>query len=177
MLDVSKTDLTRVYDLSAKIVGLYRKQLEDKKIDASGQLSRTADFDIDFNDYSLSVYMILESYAWYVENGRNASTGKYGSWKSKYTDIENWIRQKVARGTFVPSSGHTIPRTDKEIKRVAGAIVHKITRVGFYGHDHHGLHPLQDALDEAESLGIIDEIVDLVADGFAGAVETEFEKL
>ena len=174
MIDVSKVDLTNVYDLCGKIVNIYRKQLEDLKINASGQLSRSADFDIDFNDYSLSVYMILESYAWYIEHGRNSSTGKYGIWTKKYSDIEEWIRNKIASGSFVPSSGHTIPRTDKEIKRVAGAIVQKITRVGFYGSDHHGLHPLQNAMDEADALGIIDEIVDLVVKGFVEKVDVEF---
>lgn len=177
MIDVSKTDLTRVYDLCSRIVDLYRLQLEEQKINASGQLSRTADFDITYDEYSMAVYIILESYAWYVESGRGASTGKYGTWSTKYKDIEDWVRSKVMRGYFVPSSGHTIPRTEKEVKRVAGAIVQKITRVGFYGSDHHGLHPLERAMDEAESLGILDEIVDLVVKGFDEKVDIEFSKI
>ena len=64
MIDVSKTDLTKVYNLSKRILDYYKKNLEDMKINASGQLSRTADFDVDFTDYHLAVYFILESY-WY----------------------------------------------------------------------------------------------------------------
>ena len=50
MLDVSKTDLTKVYNLSKRILDYYKKNLEDMKINTSGQLSRTADFDVDFDD-------------------------------------------------------------------------------------------------------------------------------
>lgn len=176
MIDVSKTDLTKVYDLSKKIVDFYRKNLETMKINASGNLSRTADFDVDFDDYHLAVYFILDAYYQYVEVGRNRSTGKFGTWSSKVTDIERWLRLKIARGSFIPTSGHTIPKTDKEIKSVSYLIARKITRFGFYGHTHYGKHPLQDAVEEADRLGIIDEIVDCVVRGFAGAVDIEIEK-
>ena len=176
MIDVSKVDLTKVYNLSNKILDFYKKNLEDMKINASGQLSRTADFDVDFTDYHLAVYFILESYWYYIENGRNKSTGRFGRWSSKVTDIEKWLRQKIARGSFVPTSGHTIPRTDKEIKSVSYLIARKITKFGFYGHTHYGKHPLEDAIKQAEADGIIDEIIDCVVEGFAGAVDIEIEK-
>ena len=177
MIDVSKTDLTKVYNLSKKILDFYKKNLEDLKINASGQLSRTADFDVDFDDYHLAVYFILESYYRYVEVGRNPSTGKFGRWANKVEDIERWLRQKIARGSFVPTGGHSIPRTDKEIKSVSYLIARKITRLGFYGMHHEGKHPLQNAIEEADSLGIIDEIIDCVVEGFEGKVDMEFEKI
>ena len=177
MIDVSKTDLTKVYNLSKKILDFYKKNLEDMKINASGQLSRTADFDVDFTDYHLAVYFILESYWYYIENGRNKSTGKFGSWRTKYADIENWLRNKIARGSFVPSGGHTIPHTEKEIKSVSYLITRKITKMGFYGTTSMGKHPLQNAIEEADRLGIIDEIIDCVVEGFEGKVDAEFEKL
>lgn len=177
MLDVSKVDLTRVYDICAKIVDLYRKELEDLKINASGQLSRTADFDIDYDEYTMTVYMLLENYAWYIEKGRKASTGKFGNWATKYADIEKWLREKISRGSFVPSGSHKIPRTEREIKRTAGAIVHKITKVGYYGSDHHGQHPLQNAMDIADSLGLLDEIVDIVVREFVSTVDIEIETI
>ena len=176
MLDVSKTDLTKVYNLSKRILDYYKKNLEDMKINTSGQLSRTADFDVDFDDYHLAVYFILESYWYYIENGRNKSTGRFGRWSSKVTDIEKWLRQKIARGSFVPSHGHTIPTTDKEIKSVSYLIARKITTLGFYGTTHMGKHPLEDAIKQAEAAGIIDEIIDCVVEGFAGAVDIEIEK-
>ena len=176
MIDVSKVNLTKVYDLSNRILDFYKKNLEDMKINASGQLSRTADFDVEFSDYHLAVYFILESYYTYVERGRSKSTGKWGSWTSKVTDIERWLRQKIARGSFVPSHGHTIPHTEKEIKSVSYLIARKITRVGFYGRTHHGKHPLEDAIKQADAAGIIDEIIDCVVEGFEGALYIEIEK-
>ena len=177
MIDVSKTDLTKVYNLSKRILDYYKKNLEDMKINTSGQLSRTADFDVDFDDYHLAVYFILESYWYYIENGRNKSTGKFGRWANKVEDIENWLRQKIARGTFVPTSGHTIPRTDKEIKSVSYLIARKITKMGYYGTTSMGKHPLQNAIEEADRLGIIDEIIDCVVEGFEGKVDIELEKI
>ena len=177
MIDVSKVNLTKVYDLSKRILDFYKKNLEDLKINASGQLSRTADFDVDFDDYHLAVYFILESYYRYIEVGRNPSTGKFGRWANKVEDIENWLRQKIAKGSFVPTGGHTIPKTEKEIKSVSYLIARKITKFGFYGKDHHGKHPLQNAIEEADRLGIIDEIIDCVVEGFEGKVDIEFEKL
>ena len=177
MIDVSKVNLTKVYDLSKRILDFYKKNLEDLKINASGQLSRTADFDVDFDDYHLAVYFILESYYTYIERGRNKSTGKFGNWRTKYADIENWLRNKIARGSFIPTGGHSIPRTDKEIKSVSYLIARKITRLGFYGMHHEGKHPLQNAIEEADRLGIIDEIIDCVVEGFEGKVDAEFEKI
>ena len=177
MIDVSKTDLTKVYNLSKKILDFYKKNLEDLKINASGQLSRTADFDVDFDDYHLAVYFILESYYRYVEVGRNPSTGKFGRWANKVEDVERWLRQKISRGSFVPTSGHSIPRTEKEIKSVSYLIARKITRLGFYGTTSMGKHPLQNAIEEADRLGIIDEIIDCVVEGFEGKVIYEFEKI
>lgn len=177
MIDVSKVDLTKVYNLSKTILDYYRKQLEDMKINASGNLSRTADFDVEFNEYHMAVYFILDAYYRYVEVGRNRSTGKFGVWSSKVTDIERWLRQKIARGSFIPSHGHTIPRTDSEIKSVSYLIARKITRLGFYGTDHHGKHPLEETIKQAEAAGIIDEIIDCVVDAFAGAVDIEIEKI
>ena len=177
MIDVSKVDWTKIYDYANRIVQMYRDNLSKEKVDASGQLSRSLDFDLDFNEYHVTVYLIMESYYRYVEVGRNRSTGKWGSWRNKYADIENWLRNKIARGSFIPTGGHTIPHTEKEIKSVSYLIARKITRMGYYGTTSMGKHPLQNAIEEADRLGIIDEIIDCVVEGFEGKVDAEFEKL
>ena len=177
MIDVSKVDWTKIYNYANQIVEMYRDNLSKEKIDASGKLSRTADFDLDFDEYHVTVYLILESYYRYIEVGRNRSTGKWGSWRNKYADIENWLRQKISRGTFVPSHGHTIPHTEKEIKSVSYLIARKITRLGFYGVDHHGKHILERTLDEVEKLGILDKIIDEIVDAYDKRIEVEIEKI
>ena len=177
MIDVSKVDWTKIYNYANRIVQMYRDNLSKEKVDASGQLSRTADFDLDFDEYHVTIYLILESYYHYIEVGRQRSTGKWGSWRNKYGDIERWLRQKIARGTFVPTGGHTIPKTEKEIKSVSYLIARKITKMGYYGTTSMGKHPLQNAIEEADRLGIIDEIIDCVVEGFEGKVDIELEKI
>ena len=177
MIDVSKVDWTKIYDYANRIVQMYRDNLSKEKVDASGQLSRSLDFDLDFDEYHVTVYLIMESYYRYVEVGRNRSTGKFGTWRTKYADIENWLRNKIARGSFIPTGGHTIPHTEKEIKSVSYLIARKITKFGFYGKDHHGKHILERTLDEVERLGILDSIIDSIVDAYDKRIEVEFEKL
>lgn len=177
MIDVSKVDWTKIYDYANRIVQMYRENLSKEKVDASGQLSRTADFDLDFDNYHVTIYLILESYYRYVEVGRNRSTGKWGSWRNKYADIENWIRQKISRGTFISSSRHSIPRTEKEIKSVSYLIARKIMKMGFYGLHHEGKHILEKTLDEVEKLGIVDKIIDEIVDAYDKRIEVELEKI
>lgn len=177
MIDVSKVNWTKIYDYAAEIVRMYRDKLDKEKIDASGQLSRSLDFDLDFDEYHVSVYLIMESYWYYIEKGRNRSTGRYGSWKTKYADIERWLRQKIARGSFVPSSGHTIPRTEREIKNVSFLIARKVTQFGFYNYSHEGKHILEEVLDEVESLGVLDSIIDEIVDAYDKRIEIEFSKI
>ena len=177
MIDVSKVDWTKIYNYENRIVEMYRDNLSREKVDASGQLSRTADFDLDFDEYHVTIYLILESYYRYVEVGRNRSTGKFGRWANKYADIENWLRQKIARGTFVPSHGHTVPRTEKEIKSVSYLIARKITKFGFYGLHHEGKHILERTMDEVEKLGILDKIIDEIVDAYDKRIEVELEKI
>ena len=177
MIDVSKVDWTKIYDYANRIVQMYRDNLSKEKVDASGKLSRSLDFDLDFNEYHVTIYLIMESYWYYVEKGRNKSTGKFGTWRTKYADIENWLRNKIARGSFIPTGGHTIPHTEKEIKSVSYLIARKITKFGFYGKDHHGKHILERTLDEVERLGILDSIIDSIVDAYDKRIEVEFEKL
>lgn len=177
MIDVSKVDFTKLYDYAGKILQMYRDKLSAEKVDASGQLSRTADFDVDFDEYHVTVSLLLESYWYYVEKGRNRSTGKFGSWSTKVEDIERWLRQKIARGSFIPRHGHTIPRTDKEIKSVSYLIARKITKYGFYNYSHEGKHILKKVMDEVERAGILDSIIDEIVEDYDKRIDIEFSKI
>ena len=177
MIDVSKVDWTNIYNYANQIVQMYRDNLSKEKVDASGRLSRSVDFDLDFDNFHVTIYLIMESYWYYIEKGRNKSTGKWGNWRTKYADIENWLRNKISRGTFILTSGHSIPRTEKEIKSVSYLIARKITKMGFYGLHHEGKHILEKTLDEVERLGILDSIIDSIVDAYDKRVEMEFEKI
>ena len=177
MIDVSKVNWTKIYDYANQIVQMYRDNLSKAKVDASGKLSSSVDFDLDFDSYHVTIYLIMESYWYYIEKGRNKSTGKFGTWRNKYTDIENWLRNKIAKGSFIPTGGHTIPKTEKEIKSVSYLIARKITKMGFYGTDHHGKHILEKTMEEVERLGVLDKIIDEIVDAYDKRIELEFEKI
>lgn len=177
MIDVTKIDLTDIYNLAGKLVNKYKSALEENKINASGTLSKSVDFDVDFDEYHLAIYFLLESYYYQVEHGRGPSTGKFGVWRNKYNDIENWVRNKIRRGWFIPTTSYGIPKTDKEIKRVSGAIVHKISKYGFYGYDSSGKHILEGILKECEDDGLLDDIIDKIFEEYYTIIELEFGKI
>ena len=177
MIDVSKVNWTKIYDYANQIVQMYRDNLSKEKVDASGKLSRSVDFDLDFDSYHVTIYLIMESYWYYIEKGRNKSTGKFGTWRNKYADIENWLRNKIAKGSFIPTGGHTIPKTEKEIKSVSYLIARKITKFGFYGKGHYGKHILEKTMEEVERLGVLDKIIDEIVDAYDKRIEMEFEKI
>ena len=177
MIDVSKVDWTKIYDYANQIVQMYRDNLSKEKVDASGKLSRSVDFDLDFDNYHVTIYLIMESYWYYIEKGRNKSTGKWGRWANKYADIENWLRNKISRGSFIPTGGHSIPRTDSEIKSVSYLIARKITKMGFYGIHHEGKHILEKTMEEVERLGILDKIIDEIVKAYDKRIEVELEKI
>lgn len=178
MLNIQNVDLTPLYDGAQQIVELYRQELDRQKVNASGLLSRTADFDVDFNDNEITVYLITQSYAFYIEKGRRP-TGSGGGqhWTNPVGDIEQWLRQKIANGSFIPRSNKPIPRTPQELRSVSYAIVRKIHKEGFYSPNHQGKHILQNVLEQADAMGLIDSMVNNIVEAYENEVSVEIAKL
>lgn len=178
MIDVSKINLTPLYDGARKIVEMYKQELETQRVNASGALSRSADFDFDFDENDITLYFIANSYGYYINEGRRP-TGSGGgqTWTNSLQDIENWIQNKISKGWWIPRQNRTIPRTPKEIKSVAWVIRRKIHQKGFYGQNHTGLHILEKVLRDAEANGLIQRMIDSVIQGFDKEVSVELEKL
>lgn len=180
MIDVSKIDLTAFYDGAAELVQMYKQELQNQKVNASGELSRSVDFDVDFDEDTATLYFTMALQWYYVEYGRNATGGGGGQpWgrEKSIQDISRWIENKISRGWWIPRNNKPIPRTPQEIKSVSYAIVRKIHRAGFYGRDHHGLHILEQVLNKAQANGLIDKMVQTVADGYDKEISLEIEKL
>lgn len=180
MIDTTKMDMTSLYDNAREIVNMYRQELERQKVNASGDLSRSADFDFDFDENDIALYFIYNSYGYYVDEGRRPTGGGGGqSWgyPKNVDDISRWIQNKMGRGQFVPRNNQTIPRTDKEIKRVAYAIVQKLHKVGYYGQNHYGLHILEQVVRKADQIGLINKMVNAVVQGYNNEVALDVEKL
>lgn len=81
-------DLSNIQLIANKIVNLYRKQLEEKGVNASGTLGNTATAEVEINGEKLIVSLNLESYWRYVEYGRRP--GKM----PPIDNIKDWIKVK-----------------------------------------------------------------------------------
>lgn len=178
MIDVSKIDLTNLYDGAAELVRMYKQELELQRVNASGDLSRSLDYDVDFDENDITLYFIANSYYWYIEHGRRPTGGGGGQkWTNSLQDIENWIQNKISRGWWIPRNNKPIPRTPQEIKSVAWVIRRSIHNSGFYKPNHHGLHILEQVLQKAEASGLINKMIDNIVQAYDNQVNIEIEKI
>lgn len=178
MLDVVSVDWTVLYDYAQQIVDNYKQELQNQKVSASGELADTATFDFDFNDNNVTLYLVLALQWYYVEGGRRPTgSGAGQKWPNAVGDIEQWIRNKIKRGWFIPRNNRQIPKTDKEIRRTAYAIVNKIHKVGWYSPDNHGLHILEYVLEKAEASGLLNKIVQGITEQYDKEIEIELKSL
>ena len=178
MINVDNVDWTVLYDYAQQIVDDYKQELQNQKVSASGELADTATFDFDFNDNNVTLYLVLALQWYYVEYGRKSTgSGAGQKWPNAVGDMEQWIRNKMNRGWFIPRNNRQIPQTDKEIRRTAYAILHKIHKVGYYGDTHYGLHILEDVLERAQATGLLDKIVQGIAKQYDKEIEIELMKL
>lgn len=178
MIDVSKIDLTPLYDGAAELVRMYRQELELQRVNASGDLSRSLDYDVDFDENDITLYFIANSYYWYIEHGRRPTGGGGGqSWANSLQEIERWMQNKISRGWWIPRNNKPIPRTPQEIKSVAWVIRRSIHNSGFYKPNHHGLHILEQVLQKAEASGLIDKMMNNIVQAYDNQVNIEIEKI
>ena len=118
-------ELEPIRNVAEQVVSIYRKELENKGINAIRNLSKTASATVELNGKHLIVYLELDHYWKYVEYGRRAG-------KMPPADkIKEWIRVKP----IIPNPiNGKIPDT----KQLAFLIARKIGREGF-----EGKHPIE----------------------------------
>lgn len=180
MINTDNIDFTTFYNGAAKLLQMYKQELERQKVNASNTLSNTADFDVDFDDDHITLYFNLAIWWYYVEKGRKPTGGGAGQpWTNSIQELEQWIKNKMAKGWFVPKQNREIPRSPQEIKSVAYAIRRKIHRLGWYGElgQHYGLHILESVLNQAEASGLIQQMVDSVVSGYENEITAEIAKI
>lgn len=129
-------DFTSIFDISQKIVDLYKENLLQAKIDERGQLYNFK-WTVDFNGQIYQLIFKLPPEWYWVENGRKPSA-KMPPVDAimKWLTVQRWTPK--ARNGKVPST-----------RGLAFAIAKKIQREGFYSPGHHGKFPLQKSLQEA----------------------------
>lgn len=182
MINVDNIDFTSFYNSARELAEKYKQELELQKVNASGELSRSVDFDVDYDENSITLYFNMVMYWYYIEHGRKPTGGgggsSWGGWRQATRDIQQWIENKISRGQWIPRNNKPIPQVgSKEIKGVAYTIVRKIHTKGFYGQNHTGLHILEKVLMDAEASGLIDKMVNSVVQGFDNEIKVELEKL
>ena len=194
-LNVQNIDFTKLYDGAKTIVDLYRQQLMEQNINASNQLSESADFDVDFNENDIVVYFIYNSYGYYVEHGRKPTGGGGGEkWMNPVQDIIDWMNDKnivphglaarpiPKRPTRVPARTRSVKGSQeingtKEQKAAAYAILNKIHRQGWYDPNHQGKEPLKKALEAAQAQGVIDNMISAVVAAYDKEIEVEIHNI
>lgn len=114
-----------------KFVELYKQNLENSGRKATGNLINSISTRIETGDYKLEVFINLEDYYQYVENGRSA-----GSFPP-VDKIKEWIQAKP----ILPREENGKLPTEEQLAFLIGR---KIQREGFEGT--HDLQKTKDAL-------------------------------
>ena len=155
----SHTHNTRIFEpLVDKLAELYRYQLRENDINASGKLSNF-EYDIDWDDKSFRVYFNLEDYWKWVEYGRKA--GK----QPPITPIEEWIKIKP----IIPKAiNGKVPTT----KQLAFAISKSIGKYGTKPKS-----PLKNALNSPEATNIVSEIKNLLIKQINNEIRNEIKSI
>lgn len=179
MINPLNIDMTTLYDGAREIVEMYKQELHNQKVDATGALRNSVDFDFDFDENDITLYFIANSYWYYVEKGRKPDGSGVGpSWTTWERDLTNWINKKIARGWWIPKQNQTIPRTAKELKGVSYLIRRKIKDEGWYtDRDERGLHILENVIQQAQANGLIDKMVNSVVQAFDNEINVAIEEI
>lgn len=171
-------DLTALYNVAEEIIQNYKEQLEIDNAVASGDLLNSIEWNIVQKDENtLTLEMSLFDYWFYVEYGRNPTQSQSTVWETPIQDISNWIINKIKRGKLIPKPNQEIPTTQKEIRKVAYAIVQKIHKFGYYGYNVEGKHSLEKSLQRSEEEKLIERFAIALTQPLCGEVVSELNKI
>ena len=169
-------DLSPLYNVAEEIIQNYRNEIIAIDAIGTGTLLNSIDFDIiQVNDNTLTLQLsVAEHYIW-VEYGRSPS--RTSGWDDPIYDLSKWIISKISRGKFIPRSDKQISTTQKEIRKTASSIYHKITTQGYYGTNQSGKHPLEKSIDKSQADGLIERFAMALTQPLAGEVVADIKKL
>ena len=170
-------DLTALYNVAVEIIQNYKEQLEIDNVNATDTLLNSIQWSIIEKDDLLTLEMQIADYFIYTEYGRNPTQGQSIKWENPVEDIKRWYRKKSAKGKLIPKPNQTIPTTEKEIEKVAYAIVNKIHKYGYYGTTSEGKHSLEKAMKRSKEEELIDRFAMALTQPLAGEVVAEIKTL
>lgn len=158
------TDSTKLYQLVKNLLDEYKRNIEKADAVASGDLKNAATYEANhwtlrWKGETLQLVLMLPDYWQYIEEGRPPTQQSEGG--VLYPAILEWVKVK----RIVPQPN---PKTKKvpKIEQLAWAITKKIHKRGFFDPNHHGKHPLKEAIEKT----------DIVA-AFATALTDQFNRI
>lgn len=177
-IDIMKgVDPNALYNVAMELAETYQQLLASEHVNASGELSRAAkSYIFRWKGDVLMLTFRLPEYWYYIEHGRNRTTGVTGkAWADPVGDIMRWIDAKKLTPTTQMRSAR-VPKTRKPVdaqtakRRMAEAIVHKIHREGFYSPNHHGKHLMEKAIMATK---IKERLVGILVDAYGEEIRVE----
>lgn len=133
-------ELSNIEKIANRVVELYRNELDKQGINASGTLYRNTKSRVELNGTQLIVYLNLEDYYKFVEDGRGP--GKF----PPIDAIEKWIKIK-------PIIPEPINGRVPDTRQLAFLIARKISREGFEGRK-----PISNIINSPELQNVIQSI-------------------
>lgn len=156
-------DLTALYDDCDMLAALYRDELMAINAVASGNLVRFTT-DVTYDGNAFHFIFNLPQYYGAIEEGRKPTVKSEGG--VLYQAIRRWIDMKGI-----------VPRDGKSKDSLAHAITTKIHKLGFFGMNHSGKHPLAKAMAKARSQGLINEITNEIAQQLGKEIKVDLSDL
>ena len=130
MEDIYKLDIEPINRIAETLLQAYRQQLQGDGKNASGRLSNTASYLVNYDGTLLKISLLLEDYWKYVENDTKPHFPPIDK-------IKDWIKVKP----ILPTARKGKLPTENQL---AYLIARKISKVGTKGS-----HSLQSTLDKA----------------------------
>ncbi len=167
-MKVTDLDMTALFDLADECIAMYHQEINAIQAIGynKGLLNSTATWVQGDNPDEIKMQFILPDYYIFVEEGRKP-TKRSENPEYVYEQILKWVRAKniVGRAT----NGKKAPTQEQ----IARAIYNKIHRVGYYGYDSHGQHPLKTTMQRMTSARMAQRAADIVAKTLNNEIHAE----
>jgi hypothetical protein len=164
-------DLTALFDIADECIEMYHQEIN--AIQAVGYnrglLNSTATWAQGANENEIILKFVLPDYYIFVEDGRNPSVRRVDPQKV-YESILRWVKAKGITGK--PKNGQKPPTQEQ----IAWAIYKKIHRIGYYGRQQQGKHPLQTTKQRMESAHIKEKVIELVRKNLNNRIKADIDQ-
>lgn len=167
-MKITDLDLTELYNLADICIEYYHQEINAIQAIGynKGLMNSTATWVQGSNENEIKMVFNLPDYYIFVEEGRQPSK-KSENPDYVYEQILKWVRAKGIMGKA--RNGKRAP-TQEEVAR---AIYNKIHRVGYYGYNQSGKHPLKTTLQRMQSANMTQRAAEIVGKTLNNQIHAE----